>query len=164
MRDPIQTLICQPVVDRLGIEPRGVARTTADVFVLAAITLSALRVATLDAITNPGLHVNQTMHVVGAAIVHAWMRFVIANGAAGRAGPLGTLHAGMRIMFLSLVAMDMVDLCLLPSWDAPVTPMGLTRSSLQLVEDLSAGITLYLSIADEPPPPRRHGMPFGMTA
>lgn len=158
MQDPIHALICQPAVDVLGIDPKGVARTTADVFLLVAITLSGLKVASLDPVANPGVHVHQAMHVTGAMIVYAWMRFVIANGAAGRAGSLGMLHAGMRIMFLSCAAADMVDMYLLLSSKAAVAMMAMARSSLQTIEDMMAGITLYLSICDGPPPVGRRDL------
>lgn len=156
MRDPVQTYVAQPLVDVLQIDPKGSAVVMADAFLMAVLTLSAVRIVTLDPATNPGLHLWQTLHVVGGVIVHAWMRFCAVNGAVARTGAMGTLHVGMRAVFATCMVIDARDLHLLVTTAAGLTAAGLARPLLQLTENVLAAASLYLSLCDTPPPrPRR---------
>jgi len=155
MRDPLHAYVFQPLVDLTRCDPRRTAVSCADAFLLIALTLSATRVATLDAATHAGLYGMQTMHVVGSVIVHAWMRFCAANGAVARMGPMGVLHAGMRAVLAACVLLDVRELHVLLTTDLPVTATSLGRSLLQFAEDVLATVSLYLPLCDRPKPRRR---------
>jgi len=155
MRDPVHAYVFQPLVELTQCDPRRAAVSCADAFLLTVLTLSALRVATLDPATHPGLHGSQTMHVVGGVIVHAWMRFCAANGAVARTGPMGALHAGMRAVFAICLVLDVRELHVLTTSDLLVTSTGLCRSLLQFAEDALAATSLYLSMCHRPKPRRR---------
>lgn len=154
-RDPVLRHVFQPLVDRTGLDPRATATTAADVFVALAVTLAAMRVATIDRAARPDLHVWQAQHVVGAAIVYGWMRFCVAAQDMAHAGPLGLLHAGFRWIMLACLVIDLHEMCVLVTTDLPVAPIGMLRSSLQLAETIAAVVSLYLSLCRRPPPRRR---------
>lgn len=156
MRDPIHAHVFQPMVEMTQCDPRRAAVSCADAFLLTVLTLSAMRVATLDPTTHPGLYGFQTMHVVGGIIVHGWMRFCAINGAVARAGPTGILHAGMRAVLALCLVLDVRELHVLLTTDLVVTATSLCRSLLQFAEDLLAVASLYLSLCDMPKPRRRH--------
>jgi hypothetical protein len=155
MRDPIHAHVFQPMVEMTQCDPRRAAILCADAFLLVVLTLSAVRIATLNPTTHSGLYGFQTMHVVGGVIVHGWMRFSAVNGAVARTGPMGTLHAGMRAVFAMCLLIDVGELHLLLTTDLVVSPTSLGRSLLQFAEDVLATAALYLSLCDRPKPRRR---------
>lgn len=152
--DPLHRFVFQPAIDRTGIKPGPAAMQALNLFLLVAVTLSGVRVATLDAATHPNLWFLQTIHVVGAVIFYAWLRFVIANGAIARMGALGALHLGVRIMMVCCAAIDVREIHVLLTDELPIVPISVMRSALQLVEDLGMVGALYLSMCDRPPPRR----------
>jgi hypothetical protein len=154
-RDPVLRHVFQPIVDRTCLDPRVAAIVAADVFVALAVTLAALRVATIDPATRPDLHVWQAQHVVGAAIVYGWMRFCVAAQGMAHVGPMGLLHVVFRWTMLACLALDVHEVAVLTTTDPSVAPMMLLRSSLQLAETAAAVCALYLSLCRRPPPRRR---------
>lgn len=154
-RDPVLRHVFQPLVDRTGLDPRVAAVVAADVFVALAVTLAAVRVATIEPAIRPDLHVWQTEHVVGAAIVYGWMRFCVAAQGMAHVGPMGVLHVVFRWSMLACLVLDVHEVVVLTTTDLAVPPNAILRSSLQLAETTAAVCSLYLSLCRRPPPRRR---------
>lgn len=156
-RDPILAHVVQPLVDAMGGTPRTIAVQSANLFLMVAVTLSAVRVATIDLATMPNLYAMQTMHVVGAAMVFGTMRYCATNGETSLIGALGVAHLMMRLLFVPCFILDLIELRTLVTTDMFVSPISLARSALQLTEDGAALAAIYLAVCRRPPPRRRIG-------
>lgn len=152
--DPVLRHVFQPIVDRTRLDPRKAAVAAADVFLALAVTLAAVRVATIDRTMRPDLHVWQLQHVVGATMVYGWMRFCIAIRPFGHLGAMGVLHAAFRVVMLGCLVLDLREVSILITTDLPVPTASLMRSAMQLAETTAAVLTLYLQMCRTPPPRR----------
>jgi hypothetical protein len=148
--DPILRHVFQPVVDVLRLRPSRAAAITADGFLITALALTIYRFA------SPGevLLGWRVMHVAGAVMLHWWMRWCAANGRISMAGPLGTLHAVMRMGLIALTVLDIVTINRIVAQPDLYMPGSLMRAVLQCAEDMLGGAALYLSACTDPPPSR----------
>jgi len=149
--DPILRFVYQPIVDLLELRPSRSSAIAADGFLVCALALTVCRFV-------PPYQQNiawTIMHAVGAIIIHWWMRWCAANGQAALAGPLGTMHAIMRIVLLSLVAVDVFAIHDVAADVSTFMPGALLRTVIQGAEDLLGASALYLSACGMPPPRRR---------
>lgn len=149
--DPIIRYVYQPIVDLLGLRPSRASAVIADGFLMSAIALTLYRFA------SPGdLLIGWcAMHMVGAIILHWWMRWCAANGQASMAGPLGILHTVMRAGLLGLAVLDAVKVHQVSVQPDLYMDGALMRTVLQLAEDLLGASALYLSACGVPPQRRR---------
>ena len=149
--DPIVRFVYQPIVDLLGLRPSRASAVIADGFLMSAIALTLYRFA------FPGdlLIGWRAMHMVGAIILHWWMRWCAANGQASMTGPLGIIHTVMRAGLLGLAILDAMKIQQVSVQPDLYLDGALMRSVLQFVEDLLGASALYLSACVMPPPRRR---------
>lgn len=149
--DPILRHVYQPIVDLLRLRPSRAAAIAADGFLVTALALTIYRFA------SPGevLLGWRVMHVAGAVMLHWWMRWCAANGRISMMGPLGGLHAALRMGLLALTVFDVVTINQIVSHPDLYMPGALMRAVLQGVEDMLGSAALYLSACDRPPPQRR---------
>jgi hypothetical protein len=156
MDDPVRTRLFQPIVDRFGLRPRDAARSAADVFMAAAITLTCVRAATLDW-TVPGLSVTLAMAITGAFILWGMMRFCASAGPAFVTGPIAAVHLLIRGVLLYSVAADVVQIWMLVGYEGRISSMSLMRALMQLAQNIAGTASLYLALCKDPPPrrPRR---------
>lgn len=140
--DPVLRFVYQPIVDLLELRPSRASAAIADGFFMSAIALTLYRFA------SPGdlLIGWRAMHMVGAIILHWWMRWCAANGRASTMGPLGILHTVMRAGLLGLAVFDAVKIHQISIRPDLYMDGALMHSVLQLAEDLLSASALYLSI------------------
>lgn len=148
--DPIGRRVFQPLVDAAGIDCAKASHLAASAFLVVAISLSLLRMATIDVAERPELPSRQALHVAGALILYPWMAWTARNGRRTLVMPFGALHLGMRLMFVVCVAFDVAELV---SIVGAVSDVAMLRATMQFAENVLAASALYLAIC-RPPPPR----------
>jgi hypothetical protein len=149
--DPVLRFVYQPIVDLLDLKPSRASAIAADGFLVCALAMTVCRF-----VPPYQQHVAFTMmHVVGAIVIHWWMRWCAANGRASLAGILGGMHAIMRTLLLALVVFDVLAIHYVAADPSTYMPGALLRTVIQAAEDLLGASALYLSACGTPPPRRR---------
>lgn len=151
MLDPMVRLVYQPVVNLLGLRPSRWAAVMADGFLITALAFTVYR------FTESGTEflALRTMHVLGAVIIHWWMRWCASNGTAARNGPMGLMHVYMRTIILGLAIQDALLLHAVAAAPELYMPGSIARSALQTAEDVFGASALYLSVCETPATQRR---------
>lgn len=154
--DPVVHHVAQPFVDRTGIAPRSAARRSAEIFLMAVLTVSALNLATIDARLVPGLYMGEAWSVVFGGFL-AWQLMRWADlGQAVLAGPHGWLHAFARMVGFAKGGYALYQVIMFHvSGLASLVPMSAARQWLMLAESIAMLCALYFGICRNPPPRRR---------
>lgn len=154
--DPVVRHVAQPLVDRTGIDPRSTARRSAEIFMMAVLTVSALNLATVDARLVPGLYMSEAWHVVFGGVL-AWTMTRWADiGQAVLAGPHGWVHAFGRLMGFVKGCYALYQVVMFHvSGLASLVPTSAARQWLTLAEAIAMLCSLYFGICRRPPPRRR---------
>lgn len=153
-RDPVALWMAQPLVDRLELDPRRLTQRMADVYLIAAITVSIVNLAT----TTVSVAFLEALHVAGAFGVRGICRRAAAQGPVYLAvQPFGMVHLVMRLAMFHTLMFAVMDVTIaIHVGLAGLVPVSMFRWMLSGAEATMGLVALYASICRTPPPrPRR---------
>lgn len=152
-RDPVAMRIAQPLIDTFGVDPRLAAERLSDLYLMAAITVAVVNVATVTMIP---MLIPETIHVVTAFGTRWICRQAAKQGPAYLAvQPFGMIHLVLRItMYHTLMISIMSAGIAIYLGIAGMVPISMFRWMLSGTEALMGLASLYAAICRRPPPRR----------
>lgn len=150
-RDPVALWMAQPIVDRFEIEPRRATERVADVYLIAAITVACVNVAT---VTMSPVAIIEILHVIGAFGVRGMCRSAAAQGPVYLVvQPFGMLHLVMRLAMFHMLMFAVMNVAIaIHVGLAGLVPLSMFRWMMSGAEAVMGLMALYVSMCRRPPP------------